>query len=185
MASYKSRTYACPFCENTFSFLHTVTKGVEDSPPDYCVRCGAYVGPEQEPIPMFGTIGKAKNKSPDSVYRALESSSAARAQEAADMAGVPLSDMSHLKTTDMKDNLREGDTSAKVSAPSVPTYTPPPPSNISPINSQAGLATANMIRQSGGSVGQTVMDGLRKNHIQRSKSMERAGQMGAFAGNGK
>lgn len=42
----------------------------------------------------------------------MEQASINRARQAADLAGVPESEMSHLKITNMKDNLREGDTAA-------------------------------------------------------------------------
>ena len=57
-------------------------------------------------------IGSAKTKATDSCYRELETSSAARAEAAAHFAGVPVSEMSHLKVTNLKDNTREGEVAA-------------------------------------------------------------------------
>lgn len=53
-------------------------------------------------------------RSAEMVYRSMESSSAERARMAAEHAGVPESEMSHLKITDLKDNMREGDIAAKL-----------------------------------------------------------------------
>jgi hypothetical protein len=57
-------------------------------------------------------IGSAKTKATDGCYRQLEESSAARAEAAAHFAGVPVSEMSHLKVTNLKDNTREGEVAA-------------------------------------------------------------------------
>ena len=57
-------------------------------------------------------IGSAKAKATDSCYRELETSSEHRAQLAANMAGVPVSEMSHLKVTNIRDNTREGEIAA-------------------------------------------------------------------------
>lgn len=81
-------------------------------------------------------------KSYDQVYRDMESASANRAQEAADLLGVPVSEVPNIKMTDMKDNTREGDIAAVLQPPSretqaamkmpgmgfqsVATETPPP-----------------------------------------------------------
>ena len=48
----------------------------------------------------------------DKVYRAEEAASEKRAEQAAEMAGVPVSEMSGLKITNMRDNMREGDVAA-------------------------------------------------------------------------
>lgn len=177
----KSRTYACEACDGQF----TILKDDRDPPPAHCACCGAATGDDPEPILNFSRIGKAQHKTLDSVYRNLESSSAARAQEAADMQGCSVADMSMIKVTNMKDNLREGDTSFIAPSPApVQTYSPPP-SNIRPMDGSAGLATAQMIKtQQGGSIGHQVMGGLKQNHNMRASQMQRAGQMGAFSGKG-
>ncbi len=56
-------------------------------------------------------IGSAKTKATDACYRELETSSAARAEAAAHMAGVPVSEMSHLKVTNIRDT-KEGEVAA-------------------------------------------------------------------------
>jgi hypothetical protein len=96
----------CNFC--TESFVH-----IGDSFPDSCPLCGAYVGLNGKPEVTLPFVSSAANKSPDKLNRAMEEGSKHRAYMAAEMTGQPVSDFSGLLHTDMKDNLREGDTSYK------------------------------------------------------------------------
>jgi hypothetical protein len=57
-------------------------------------------------------LRSAATKANDKVYRDIEVGSEVRAQAAADMVGVPVSDMSSLKITDLKSTVREGDIAA-------------------------------------------------------------------------
>jgi hypothetical protein len=57
-------------------------------------------------------IGTFRGKGPDACYRELETSSERRAQMAADMAGVPVSEMSHLKVTNIRDAKHQGEVAA-------------------------------------------------------------------------
>lgn len=95
-----TRTYGCPDCGNTFSFLHL---NADEPPPDYCAKCGSFMGDDPTPLPAAPAIIGPKAKSIDETYRQLEESSAARAEAAGDPS---------LKITDLKDNLREGDVAA-------------------------------------------------------------------------
>ncbi|MDE2099017.1 MAG: hypothetical protein KGL39_17315 [Patescibacteria group bacterium] len=61
-------------------------------------------------IPAFLS---ARSRSIDQVYRDTERSSQVRAEKAAEMAGVPVSDMSDLKITDLRTNTYEGDMAIK------------------------------------------------------------------------
>lgn len=95
----------CPKCTWKFYALSLY--------PDCCPRC-AY---EYEPDPgdnviSMPTIRTAVNNSLDKVYRAEEAASEKRAEQAAEMAGVPVAEMSGLKITNMRDNMREGDIAA-------------------------------------------------------------------------
>ncbi len=109
--------YKCPECHKVFEFLHHPN---DEPPPDYCPLCKAFVGDTAEKQPVFKiSIGTAKGKVPDQVYRNLEDSSAARAQEAADLVGANVAEMSAIKVTNLKDNSREGDVAAVTPPPSV------------------------------------------------------------------
>jgi hypothetical protein len=57
-------------------------------------------------------LRSATTKATDKVYRDMETASIHRAEEAARMAGVPVSEMSHLKITNLRDNVHEGETYA-------------------------------------------------------------------------
>lgn len=175
---YRSRRYQCPSCEKTFDFLHEVTDGVEEPPPSYCPKCGEYVGAEPEPIPHIGALLKPQNQTMDKVYRGMEAASYARAEEAASMLNVPVSEVANIRMTDMRDNLREGDISAKIPTPTMAPSQPPP--NL--MGGSQGLATAAMIKSQGGSVGQSVMDGFRRDHSMRANQMMRLGEMGRAKG---
>ncbi len=106
------RTYACPDCGGQFDFLHMRR---EDPPPAGCKLCGADmtgVAPEISAPHIARSIGKVA----DNVYRQMETASEARAEMAAEAMGVPVSEMSAMKITDLKDNARAGEITA-VAAP--------------------------------------------------------------------
>lgn len=101
--SYIMRTFACDgggkLEEHTFELM----QHREDGPPGFCPMCGAKVG-NVVPLPAKVSIGgKAITKAVDQTYRAIEASSAERAE----LAGNPA-----IKVTNMKDHLREGDVAA-------------------------------------------------------------------------
>jgi hypothetical protein len=132
--------YQCPDCGGTFRFLHHPS---DSDPPDRCELCLAWMAEDAPPIeafvPQAPLIRKSDYaKSVDQTYRAMEESSAQRANEAAGMLedqyradnraspheGDPalLYDFqrdqvakmkSELKITDMRDpsEMRPGDTS--------------------------------------------------------------------------
>lgn len=50
-------------------------------------------------------------QSVDGLYRGMEDASAGRAQDAADLLGVDVRSLNHMKMTNMKDNLRAGEMS--------------------------------------------------------------------------
>jgi hypothetical protein len=72
--------------------------------------CGEYIGTGDKDEVAMPFISSASRKGPDRLYREMEAKSEARAQMAADQLGVSVRDVGHLKTTDMKDNIRTGDT---------------------------------------------------------------------------
>jgi hypothetical protein len=94
----------CPECAHKF---YSVTMF-----PDCCPGCG-YVYEEPDNEIALPSIGSLKSAVIDKTYRDLEVTSAHRAEQAAAMAGVPVSEMSHLKVTDLRDNVQVGETYAK------------------------------------------------------------------------
>ena len=94
----------CPQCTHKF---YSVTVF-----PDCCPGCGyVYDSPDDNVISM-PAIRSAVAKSVDQVYRDMERSSEVRAEQAAAMAGVPVSDMAGLKLTNLRDNTRQGEIAA-------------------------------------------------------------------------
>src|ERR1700675_4882193 len=93
----------CPECRGKFPWFPA--KGM----PRFCALCGAEVGHDRaDDDVVMPFIKSAKTKSVDSVYRDMEAGSENRARLAAEHAGVPVSEMSSLKITDMRDNMKAG-----------------------------------------------------------------------------
>lgn len=92
-----------------FEWLHLLAD--RSDVPAFCPQCGTAIdGVEPAFVPKAPRIGSVD--SAEAVYRAMESSSAANARAAAEQLGVSESEMAHMKITDLKDNLREGDIAA-------------------------------------------------------------------------
>jgi hypothetical protein len=100
----------CPGCGDTFKWS---AKGW----PKFCPMCGYTTAmPQRDEIQSpYVSAGRPKAllQSAEQTYRELESSSARNAIAAADAAGVPASEMSSLKITDLNTQLRPGDIAAK------------------------------------------------------------------------
>jgi hypothetical protein len=112
MARFQIR---CPGCRKPFPWDPAIDL------PERCPLKGCgYVAKKRDPeVDENGEIVIAAPflrshvmKANDGVYRELERSSEIRAQLAAEMAGVPVSEMSHLKVTNLRDNTRSGEVAA-------------------------------------------------------------------------
>lgn len=93
------RTYECPDCAGRFQHLHMTR---DEPPPEECPLCAASVV-DIQPELAAPHIARSIGKVADGVYRAMEETSAIRAEAA----GSPA-----LKITDMRDNTRAGEHSA-------------------------------------------------------------------------
>ena len=97
----------CPDCRKAFKW------DVSKPTPRYCPLCNADMGQEPDDnvvsIPAFLS---AKTRAADQVYRDHERASEVRAEKAAEAAGVPVSEMSALKITNMRDAKHQGDLAA-------------------------------------------------------------------------
>jgi endogenous inhibitor of DNA gyrase (YacG/DUF329 family) len=97
----------CPECRKAFKWE------VSKPDPRYCPLCSADLGePPDDSVISIPAFLSAKTKANDKVYRDIEASSVVRMEKAAEAAGVPVSEMSDLKITNMRDNGREGDIAA-------------------------------------------------------------------------
>jgi hypothetical protein len=81
--------------------------------PEYCEVCHEYIGSDGKDEVAAPSIATFRGKNPDRLYRDMEAKSEFRAQQAAEMMGDSSVDTSHLRMTDMKDGMREGDTAFK------------------------------------------------------------------------
>ncbi len=185
MAFY--RPYLCPDCGGKFRYLHHPN---DAPPPDECQLCGASM---VDPAPVFEpaapAIGTYKGKSPDQVYRQMETASEARTELMAQhVPGASASDFSHTKVTDLHDNLREGDIAAKYSAP--PNYVQefmklnPAPGGGSAVGGYTPIvAGATPIEYAAQTrtgpfpyAGAQTADRIKANHAQLARIVQREGQ---------
>ena len=97
----------CPLCSGKFRWNPL------DGYPDSCKLCHASIGSGRadDDISMPAIIG-ARTKVADETYRQLETTSEYRASQAAELAGCSVSDMSEVKVTNIRDNLRQGEIAA-------------------------------------------------------------------------
>ena len=95
--------WRCPECRKTFRW------NTDAKLPRYCPLCEADMGEERpdDEICMPAFLS-AKTRSVDQVGRDIMDSSEVRAQKAADMLGVPVSEMSDMKITDLRPTKHEG-----------------------------------------------------------------------------
>lgn len=96
----------CPGCKSAFPW--DTTAGW----PRFCPLCSYDTSMDDNPEVAAPHIGTLKGKSGDQVYRQMEQASERRVEAAAEMAGVDKSEMSSLKITNLRDNLRTGDIAA-------------------------------------------------------------------------
>ena len=96
----------CTSCRGAFPW------NTKEHWPKFCPLCSADLGDDRaddDIVMPFIRSSSSKLAAADRVYREMEESSSRRAQAAADMVGAPVSEMSGLKITDMRDNQRPGD----------------------------------------------------------------------------
>ena len=110
-----ARTYLCPGTDahpaHQFRYLHH--PNVDADPlPRFCGVCGFdSEGAEPEQAVTAPHIAMPIKATVDNMYRAMEEGSEHRANMAMEQFGLNSSEVSMMKITDMKDNLRSGDTS--------------------------------------------------------------------------
>lgn len=91
--------YRCPdmSCRKTFPWDST------DDPPTCCPHCGYSYAERDDNVVYMPNILSDKTKSIESVARGVMDGSEKRAELAAEMAGVSVSDMASLKVTNLND----------------------------------------------------------------------------------
>ena len=91
----------CPECANKFYAVSMC--------PDCCPKCGYVYEPPDDTVISMPAIRSAVSKAADQTYRDMETASERRAEMAAQAAGVPVSEMSGLKITNLRDNTKPGE----------------------------------------------------------------------------
>lgn len=97
----------CMLCREKFPW------DTNDGSPEYCPKCGDYIGTEGKDDVVMPFISHAKNLGGDRVYKDMEQKSELRAQLASEQTGMSAAEVSHLKITNMNDRQREGDMAFK------------------------------------------------------------------------
>ncbi len=108
------KNYSCPGTDahpaHIFTFLHYPDL-VRDPPPRFCPTCGCDSEADTFTAqPSMPHIEKSIRRAGDATYRQMEGQAEERMDMAAEMTGMDRSEFNDLKITDIKDNLREGDT---------------------------------------------------------------------------
>lgn len=111
MKKPRTKKYECPDCTGKFSFHHDPG---DCPPPQFCPLCGSNVSSDELYQPPLLHIAKSIGKVADDTYRQMEQASDARIEMAAEMTGYDRSELSGMKITDMRDNMREGDVAANL-----------------------------------------------------------------------
>lgn len=91
----------CPECKGKFSWNIEADGWPDECPFKGCGFVMAHNRADDDVVMPF--IRSAATKATDKVYRDMEAGSEVRAQAAADLAGVPVSEMSGLKITNLND----------------------------------------------------------------------------------
>ncbi len=96
----------CPGCKQKVKWL-------ADDPPDDCPACGhRLVSDRADSDVVMPNILAFSTRCQDGVYKAMEKASEHRMYEAAEMAGCDASEMSDLKITNLRDNMKQGEIAA-------------------------------------------------------------------------
>jgi len=90
----------CPDCREKFPWK------ANSRFPSYCPLCSAHIGHDRaDDDIVMPSIRSITTTATDNVYRQMETASESRAQEAAQLANVPIAEMSNLKLTNMRDGM--------------------------------------------------------------------------------
>ena len=143
--------------------------------------------------PGYNASTNAQLKSEEQVFRAMERGSIFRAECAASDLGVPVSEMSNLKITNMRDNVKPGESSAIVplsndgikmrEAARTMSFNPNAGGQIAP-SAFAGQGTVingkqvgTMVGPAAGSHGMNALGKLGVGHAQRAAQVASAGRL--------
>lgn len=180
MAHYQQ--YECPECGGRFKFLHHPD---DEPPPDYCPRCGAFVGDDATPVfvPQAPHIERSIRSTADKVYRQMEDASYANAELAGEITGDGASDHAALKVTNLQDYLRPGDVAAKMPETAVSKAMGSKQGGFQPLMNMTGRDFAAATGQGAfPHTGSQMSNLITSGHAQRAREVQRAGELGRHRG---
>jgi hypothetical protein len=103
------KRYRCPECARVFEYDHHPS--IAADPVTACPYAGCVAAAEtMEPALVMPHIAKTIGKNTDDLYRQMEDGAEFRSQIAQQVHGLSAEEASVIKMTNMRDNVREGDT---------------------------------------------------------------------------
>lgn len=165
----------CPSCRETFPW--DTAKGW----PRFCALCGFDTSMDDNPEVAMPHVsdGRAKNmlKSAEDTYRGYETATANNAKTAAEIAGVPESEMSDLKITNMETSLRQGDLAVKPPSNDVTRFMEQNTQVVQAMNANA-MGYAQMAHTGGGDsyAGARALSSIRQLHAETGQQRVSAAQ---------
>jgi hypothetical protein len=177
----KIRTYQCPgrtgYPAHQFSYMHHPTPE-QDPCPRYCPKCG-YDSEDVEPQEALTTphIALSIRKTVDDMHVQMEQGAQHRANIAMEHHGFDTDETNNIKMTDMKDGLREGDTSDVPVVNDVSKVMAAAPQGMFGFQGAQGLSYSSTVAQGPfPNAGAHAQSALRQAHAQ---SMRGSGHKGA------
>lgn len=183
------RQYECPDCKGCF-FSYALS--ADEPPPVECSLCHANMSApkkrrrvkkvaqeEQTVTPMRSGGNRIMSQSVDSVYRKMESASENRMMDAAELLGINKSMLSSMKMTDMKDNIKEGESTMPSDATKLTGSTQPV--NGLPINFQDNTAASEYAKSVGQGpipfAGNAQREVINLQHDAKARTVAASGQL--------
>lgn len=102
----------CPLCHNTGTQTEAALVWISKEKREADRRIRQMV--DEGKAPGYNADARLQLKSEEMTFRAMEAGANIRAEAAASELNLPVSEMSNLKITDMKDNPKTGENSAKI-----------------------------------------------------------------------
>lgn len=165
------RRYQCPSCLHEFPYDHHPS--IEADPcPRYCARCGFDSQGEFDAALVMPHIGRQIRNIVDDQHRAMEDGAAFRAEMAREQFGLDQDQANAMKMTNMKDGLREGDTSDMPVSNDITRVMDAAPQGMFGFQGAAGVGYSGAVSE-----GQYPNAGARAMQVVRAQHGQRAAQV--------
>lgn len=171
------RRYQCPECLYEFNYDHHPTIAA-DPAPRFCAKCGLDTEGDYDPALVMPHIGRPIKGIVDNQHRAMEDGAEFRAEMARETMGLDQEGANAMKLTNMKDNLREGDTSDMPARNDVTQIMEAAPQGMFGFQQAAGLGySASVSDGQYPNAGARAMQQVRAQHGQRVAASGHAAQV--------